>query len=43
MDGLMLADAIRADPAIAGTPMVLLTSVGETTVATCRPRLRSTC
>ncbi|MGI9147550.1 MAG: response regulator, partial [Chloroflexota bacterium] len=29
MDGLMLAEAIHADPSIASTPMVLLTSVGE--------------
>jgi two-component system, sensor histidine kinase and response regulator len=30
MDGLALAHAIRADAAIASTPLVLLTSVGET-------------
>jgi CheY-like chemotaxis protein len=29
MDGLTLATTIRADPALADTPMVLLTSVGE--------------
>ncbi|MCA1644692.1 MAG: response regulator, partial [Chloroflexi bacterium] len=29
MDGLALAEAIRADASIAGTPLVLLTSVGE--------------
>jgi two-component system, sensor histidine kinase and response regulator len=29
MNGLALADAIRAEPAIASTPLVLLTSVGD--------------